>query len=173
MKFFEGETGVGMSETEVREYLSQSTSILILGTTNADGSQVIHPVWYYFDSTNTKLYFYTEPALKKAVNIRERKQVYFDVDHDKWPYMGVKGKGSARIIEDPEEALRHGAKILTRYVKEGTPLAEMVIEKIKAGRYVVIEIEPAYFTSWNYGKLDPKGDNGLRDAHISVEPQGA
>ncbi len=126
MKFFEGESGIGMSETEVREYLAQSRSVLILGTTNADGSQVIHPVWYYFDSANTRLYFYTEPALKKAINIRERSQVYFDVDHDKWPYMGVKGRGKAVIIEDTEEALSRGAKILARYVKEGTPLANLV-----------------------------------------------
>ncbi len=48
----------------------------------------------------------------------------------------------------------------------------MYLDKIKAGGYVVIEITPAYFTSWNYGKLDPEGDNGIRDAHVSVELQG-
>ena len=76
MKIFEGERGVGMSETEAREYLTQSRSVLVLGTTNSDGSPVIHPVWYYFDPSTTKLYFYTEPALNKTVNIRERSQVY-------------------------------------------------------------------------------------------------
>ncbi|MDE1854131.1 MAG: pyridoxamine 5'-phosphate oxidase family protein [Thaumarchaeota archaeon] len=172
MKTFEGEKGIGMSETDAREYLTQSKSVLILGTTNDDGSPVIHPVWYYFDSTNTKLYFFTEPGLKKTANIRKRSQVYFDVDHDRWPYMGVKGKGKARIIDDTDEALSHGAKILPRYLKEGAPMASLVLDKIKAGGYVVIEITPAYFTSWNYGKLDPHGDKGIRDAHTSVEPQG-
>ncbi len=170
MKIFEGEKGVGMSETEAREYLTQSRFVLVLGTTNSDGSPVIHPVWYYFDPTTTKLYFYTEPALKKTVNIRQRPQVYFDVDHDKWPYMGVKGKGKARIIDDIHEALSRGAKILARYVKEGTPLSRLVLDQIKAGKYLVVEITPAYFTSWNYGKLDPKGDKGLRDAHLVREP---
>ena len=169
MKIFEGEKGVGMSEKEAKDYLTQSRSVLVLGTTNSDGSPVIHPVWYYFDPTSTKLYFYTEPALRKTVNIRERPQVYFDVDHDKWPYMGVKGKGKARIIDDIDEALSRGTRILARYVKEGTPLARLVLDQIKSGRYVIFEITPAYFTSWNYGKLDPKGDKGLRDAHINQE----
>ena len=91
------------------------------------------------------------------------------MDHDKWPYMGVKGKGKARIIDDIDEALSRGAKILARYVKEGTPLSRLVLDQIKKGKYVVVEITPAYFTSWNYGKLDPQGDKGLRDAHLVRE----
>ena len=167
MKTFEGEKGIGMSEPESREFLTQCKSTLILGTTNSDGTPVIHPVWYYFDTTETKLYIYTEPAMRKATNIRERSQVYFDVDDDRWPYKGVKGKGRARIIDDTDEALLRARKILAKYVKEGQPMIESVLEKIKSGGYVVIEITPAYFTSWDYGKLDPRGDRGLRDAVVS------
>jgi len=167
MKTFEGEKGIGMSEREARKFLTQSKSTLLLGTINADGTPMIHPVWYYFDSAKTKLYFYTEPALKKATNIKRRSQIYFDVDSDKWPYKGVTGKGNARIITSKGEALSHGAKILTRYVKKGQPMIRSVLEKIKSGGYVVFEITPAYFTSWDYGKLEPQNSRGFLEAIIS------
>lgn len=161
MKTFEGEEGIGMSEREVRTFLMQSKSTLLLGTTNADGSPVIHPVWYYFDTVRTKLYFYTGPTLRKATNIKERSQIYFDVDSDKWPYKGVKGKGRARIVADKRKALSCGRKILAKYVGKGQPLIKSALDKIKSGGYVVIEITPAYFTSWDYGKL------GLQDVIVS------
>ena len=153
LKNFEGEKGIGMSEREARRFLTRSKSTLILGTTNADGTPMIHPVWYYFDSTRTKLYFYTEPTLKKAANIKERSRVYFDVDSDKWPYKGVKGKGRARMITAESEALSLASKILAKYVRNGQPMAKDVLGKVKTGGYVIFEITPAYFTSWDYAKL--------------------
>jgi nitroimidazol reductase NimA-like FMN-containing flavoprotein (pyridoxamine 5'-phosphate oxidase superfamily) len=155
-----------MSEREVRRFLTQSRSTLVLGTTDADGSPMIHPVWYYFDNTKTKLYFYTGPALKKATNIKERSAVYFDVDSDRWPYKGVKGKGRARLVSAKGEALSVASKILARYVRKGQPLIKSALEKVKTGGYVVFEISPAYFTSWDYGRLISQ-ERGLRNAIIS------
>ncbi len=132
LKTFEGEKGIGMSEREARKFLTQSKSTLLLGTTNADGTPMIHPVWYYFDTGRTKLYIYTEPSMKKARNIKDRSQIYFDVDSDKWPYKGVKGKGRARILTAKGEALSRGAKIVGKYVKKGRPLVKSVLEKIKS-----------------------------------------
>jgi len=166
MKMFEAEKGIGMSERKAREFLKQSRSTLLLGTTDDDGTPMIHPVWYYFDSVKTRLYFYTEPALKKATNIKERSQVYFDVDSDRWPYKGVKGKGRARMITVKREALSLAAKILARYVRKGQPMTKSVLEKVDRGGYVVFEIAPAYFTSWDYGKLVSQSAS-LRDAVIS------
>lgn len=166
MKNFEAEKGIGMSEREARRFLTQSRSTLILGTTDAGGSPMIHPVWYYFDSAKTRLYFYTEPALKKAANIRARSQVYFDVDCDRWPYRGVKGKGNARMIDAKGDARSLASKILARYVKQGHPMMRTVLEKVKAGGYVVFEITPAYFTSWDYGKLVSQA-RGVEDAVVS------
>lgn len=166
MKTFEGEKGNGMSERDARRFLTQSRSTLLLGTTNPDGSPMIHPVWYYFDSAKTKLYFYTEPALKKATNIKKRSQVYFDVDSDKWPYKGVKGKGRAKKITAKDEALSFVRKILAKYVKKGQPMIKSVIGKVRTGGYVVFEITPTYFTSWDYGKLVAK-NNSLRNMIIS------
>jgi nitroimidazol reductase NimA-like FMN-containing flavoprotein (pyridoxamine 5'-phosphate oxidase superfamily) len=166
LKTFEGEKGIGMSEREVRRFLAQSKSTLLLGTTNADGTPMIHPVWYYFDSAKTKLYFYTEPALKKATNIKERSRVYFDVDSDVWPYKGVKGKGRARMITAKSEALSLASKILAKYVRKGRPMTKAVLGKVETGGYVIFEITPAYFTSWDYGKLASQSES-LRNAVLS------
>ena len=166
MKNFEAEKGIGMSESAARRFLTRSRSTLLLGTTNPDGTPVIHPVWYYFDSAKTKLYFYTEPALRKATNIKERSTVYFDVDSDRWPYSGVKGKGRARLVTPKSEALSLASKILGRYVRKGQPMTKAVLGKVRTGGYVIFEITPACFTSWNYGKLVNQS-KGLRNAIIS------
>jgi nitroimidazol reductase NimA-like FMN-containing flavoprotein (pyridoxamine 5'-phosphate oxidase superfamily) len=168
MKTFEGEKGNGMSEREARKFLAQSRSTLMLGTTDADGSPMIHPVWYYFDDAKTRIYFYTEPALKKAANIKRRSQVYFDVDSDRWPYKGVKGKGRARKIASKAKALALASEILARYVRKGNPMIKAVLAKVGTGGYVIFEITPAYFTSWDYGKLVSQAQaSGLKDAIIS------
>lgn len=152
MKTFEAEKGIGMSERESRSFLAKSRSTLLLGTTNSDGSSVIHPVWYYFDPSRTRIYFYTEPALKKAANVRERNLIYFDVDSDRWPYKGVKGKGRAKILTNKRDIIRYGKKILSKYIRKGHPWIKSALTKMKSGGYVVIEITPSYFTSWDYGK---------------------
>ncbi len=142
-----------MTEAEARRFLTQSKSTLLLGTSDADGNPSIHPVWYYFDSTKTRLYFYTGSNSKKARHIRRRAQVYFDVDRDVWPYKGVKGKGRAKTIADTDEALSRTKATLTKYLKKGHPMIKATLQWVKEGRSVVVEITPAYFTSWDYGKL--------------------
>ncbi len=167
MKTFEGLKGIGMSESGIRKFLTESKSTLNLATINSDGTPIIHPVWYYFDSKNIKIYFYTEPALKKTINIKERSEmIYFDVDSDKWPYKGVKGNGSARIILDQDKALSLGRKILTKYVNKGRPLIKYALGKIRDEGYVVIAITAAYFTSWDFSKL-VRQDRSLRNSVIS------
>lgn len=166
MKHFEGLEGIGMTERQARGFLTKSRTPLLLGTTNSDGTPVIHPVWYYFDPVKTKLYFYTGPTLRKANNIKERNQIYFDVDDGKWPYKGVKGRGRARLISSERESLSLCAKILARYVKGG-PFVQSVLDRVKNGGYVIFEITPEYFTSWDFGKLDPESGRILRKSIIS------
>jgi nitroimidazol reductase NimA-like FMN-containing flavoprotein (pyridoxamine 5'-phosphate oxidase superfamily) len=166
MKINEGEKGIGMTEAEARRFLKESKSTLILGTTNSDGSPMIHPVWFHFDSAKTKLYFYTEPALRKATNIMERNRVYFDVDNDRWPYKGVKGGGRARMVGEKKKALLLAAKVLSKYVRKGQPLTEAVMRKVETGGYVIFEITPSYFTTWDYGKLVSQSKS-LEDAVVS------
>ena len=65
----------------------------------------------------------------------------------------VKGKGSVTIIEDPTISVSEGEKISMKYL--GTldhPIAKMITEHSKKGDNVVIEINPKFFSTWDYGK---------------------
>lgn len=60
----------------------------------------IHPVGYYYDHSNNKFYILTGTSSKKTHNLRKNEIVYFCVDDPNPPYKGVRGKASARILED-------------------------------------------------------------------------
>lgn len=42
----------------------------------------------------------TSKMSNKVRNIRSKPNVYFSIDDENFPYKGVKGKATARIIED-------------------------------------------------------------------------
>lgn len=55
-------------------------------------------------------------AAKKVRNLRSKLNVYFSVDDENFPYKGVKSKGTATIIEDPEKTVPLGEKINMKYL---------------------------------------------------------
>jgi PPOX class probable F420-dependent enzyme len=171
MKSLEAEEGIGLSESEARKFLSESKSTLLLGTINTDGTPVIHPVWFYFDSERSKLYVYTGATSKKARNIRRQADVYFDVDDDHWPYKGVKGKGHARIVTEKQMGLAQTKRILAKYLKKDHPMIDATLQEIRSGGRVLIEITPAYFSSWDYAKLKPRTRKDLRNAVYTEESE--
>lgn len=155
MRIREAESGVGMTEAEVVEYLVRSRSNMKLGTVDAAGNPCVQPVWYYFDPQTLKLYMFTYRKSAKASNIRRRNVVYFDVDDDKFPYRGVRGRGCAKEVTDKEMALVFMGRILARYIKPNSPINSSYLSGIEGGKGMVLEITPAYFTAWDMGKIGP------------------
>jgi hypothetical protein len=79
--------------------------------------------------------------------------IYFSIDDENHPYKGVKGKAVATISEDIQNNLLIVKKINIKYL--GTlehPFAKMIIENIRNGTEVVIEITPRFFSAWDFGK---------------------
>lgn len=144
-----------MTETEVAEYLANSKSNMILGTIDAAGNPCVQPVWYYFDPHSSKLYMFTYRKSAKASNIKRRNVVYFDVDDDRFPYKGVRGRGHAKEVTDKATALAFMGKILARYIKPKHPINSSYLSGIEGGKSMVVEITPAYFTAWDMGKVSP------------------
>lgn len=155
IRLFEAEQGIGMTEAEVESFLLECNSNLLLGTVDAAGDPNIHPVWYHYDPRRLRLYIFTGKSSSKALNISRKPQVYFDVDDDRWPYKGVRGKGHAKVVIGKEKALALSEKILARYVKRNHPLASAFLNSVERGKSVVIEITPAFFSTWDYHKLPP------------------
>lgn len=155
IRLFEAEKGVGMTESEAKRFLLECKSNLLLGTIDAAGNPNVHPVWYNFDSRRLKLYIFTGRSTKKARNISKKREVYFDIDDDKWPYKGVRGKGHAKVVAGKKKAPAIMQKILLRYIKRNHPWTSLYLDSVRKGRMVVIEITPAFFTTSDYGKLPP------------------
>ena len=91
---------------------------------------------------------------KKVINLRSKPNVYFSIDYENITYKGVKGKGTATIIEDPERAVLYGEKIYMKYL--GTldhSVSRMVLDSAKNGDHVVLEISPKFFSTWDFPKV--------------------
>ena len=143
----------GMNREEIERFLDSKLN-LQLATTDDHGEPNIQPVWFYYDKNGEKLIMTTSKLSRKTQNLRKKPVVYFSIDDENTPYRGVKGKGMASLLEDPEETVVHGDRISIKYL--GTldhPIAKMISEGSKNGNNVVVEITPRFFSTWDYGKM--------------------
>jgi general stress protein 26 len=145
----------GMTREEVDNFLESKLN-LQFATTDEQGKPNIQPVWFYYDKNGETLTITTFILAKKTQNLRNKPTVYFSIDDENLPYKGVKGKGIATIIEDPNRTVPQGNRISMKYL--GTldhPIAKMISDRSKKGEVVVIEISPKFFSTWDYGKMQP------------------
>ena len=95
----------------------------------------------------------TSKMSNKVRNIRSKSNVYFSIDDENFPYKGVKGKATARIIEDHQKVVSMAEKINIKYL--GTlehPLAKMLMEFAQNGTEILLEISPKFFSTWDFAK---------------------
>ncbi|HEX9431086.1 MAG TPA: pyridoxamine 5'-phosphate oxidase family protein [Candidatus Bathyarchaeia archaeon] len=141
----------GMDQSEIDAFLAGSKTPLRLGTTNSKGEPNIHPVWYRY--VTNKLYFMSYKDAVKVRNLKHNKTVYFSVDTEAMPNTGVKGRGTAIIIKDLGRALPLSEKIITKYLGDlNGKTAKNMVDEVKKGSEVLVEITPQYFSTWDYSK---------------------
>jgi nitroimidazol reductase NimA-like FMN-containing flavoprotein (pyridoxamine 5'-phosphate oxidase superfamily) len=141
----------GMDQPEIDAFLASSKTPLRLGTTNSKGEPNIHPVWYQY--VINKLYFMSYKDAVKVRNLKHNKTVYFSVDTDAMPNTGVKGKGTAIIVKDTGKALSLSEKIVAKYLGDlNSSMAKSMIDEVREGSEVLVEITPHYFSTWDYTK---------------------
>jgi general stress protein 26 len=117
-----------MNEQEIINFL-QSKLNLQLATIDENGDPNIQPVWFDYEKDSEKLHVMTSKMSNKVRNISSKPNVYFSIDDENFPYKGVKGKATARIIEDHQKVVSMAEKINIKYL--GTlehPLAKMLME---------------------------------------------
>jgi len=140
-----------MNQAENDTFLANSKTPLRLGTTNTKGEPNIHPVWYHY-ATN-KLYFMSYKDAVKVRNLKHNKTVYFSIDTDAMPNTGVKGKGTAIIVKDAGKALSLSEKIVAKYLGNvNSSMAKNMVDEVRKGSEVLVEITPHYFSTWDYTK---------------------
>ncbi len=143
----------GMTGNEVERFLESKLNLQI-ATIDERGEPNIQPVWFYYDKDERKLLLTTSKLAKKTQNLRNRPTIYFSIDDENLPYKGVKGKGIATIVEDPNRIVPQGDRISTKYL--GTldhPVAKTITEGSKKGEVVLVEISPKFFSTGDYGKM--------------------
>ena len=142
-----------MSKEEVDTFLENKLNLQI-GTIDDDGDPNIQPVWFNYDKDGEKLSIITPKVAKKIKNLRNKPSVYFSIDDESFPYKGVQGKGTATIIEDPTRLVPEAKKINMKYL--GTldhPIPRMILESAQKGNHVIIEIDPKFFSTWDFAKM--------------------
>ena len=143
----------GMTGEEVERFLESKLNLQI-ATIDKKGDPNIQPVWFYYDKDKRKLLLTTSKLAKKTQNLRNRPTIYFSIDDENIPYKGVKGKGIATIVEDPNRIVPSADRISLKYL--GTldhPVAKMITDGSKKGEVVLVEISPKFFSTWDYGKM--------------------
>jgi nitroimidazol reductase NimA-like FMN-containing flavoprotein (pyridoxamine 5'-phosphate oxidase superfamily) len=154
MKVISAITGTSsMSKEEVDTFLENKLN-LQLGSIDDDGDPNIQPVWFNYDSDREKLLIITSKTAKKIKNLRNKPNVYFSIDDENSSYKGVKGKGVATVVDDPVRTVPEAKKIYIKYL--GTldhPIPRMILESAQKGNHVIIEIDPKFFSTWDFAKM--------------------
>jgi len=76
-------------------------------------------------------------------NLTRNDTIYFCIDDPSPPYKGVRGKGSAKVHSDVNINVLIAQKIHLRYLGNlEHPVAQELIDAIKKGQSVVLEITP-------------------------------
>ena len=139
-----------MSKEEVDTFLEKKLNLQI-GTIDDKGDPNIHPVWFNYGKDSEKFLIITPIATKKIKNLLNKPNVYFSVDDTNFPYKGVKGKGTATVVEDPVRTVPETKKIYMKYL--GTldhPIPRMILESVQKGNHVIVEIDPKYYSTWDF-----------------------
>jgi general stress protein 26 len=145
--------GAPLSEKNLKDFLTTKVLNLHLGTVDEKGHANVHPVGYYYDHLENKLYILTAKESKKTHNLSRNETVYFCVDDPNPPYKGVRGKGTARVLEDVNFNFSIWEKIMVRYIGNlEHPEALTLRDEVKKGEAIVLEVSPRYFSTWDYSK---------------------
>jgi nitroimidazol reductase NimA-like FMN-containing flavoprotein (pyridoxamine 5'-phosphate oxidase superfamily) len=155
MKLLHGSPGFGvqLSESEIIKFLLDSKLNLHLGTIDPDRYPNIHPTWYIYDDTKDVILVETAKQSKKMSNLKKNDKIYFCVDDGNPPYKGIRGKGNVRISSDPETNLPIAEKIMLKYLGSiDHPMAKILLENVRNGNSVILEIKPKYYSTWDYSR---------------------
>jgi nitroimidazol reductase NimA-like FMN-containing flavoprotein (pyridoxamine 5'-phosphate oxidase superfamily) len=137
-----------LSQSEISQLLVQP-NILRIAYLDERGDPISHPVWYYY--SRDKFILATDREGKKAKLLKKNPYVYFLVDKSsrKNGTFGLRGKGTARVIDDPLYATRVTRRNVKKYLGELRSKTAKAILALGPNS-CVIEITPLYLASWKF-----------------------
>ncbi len=153
MKIVHGSPGFGsiLTEEQTIKFLTDKKLNLLLGTVDKNSNPFIHPVWFLYE--NEKLYVETSRTSKKVQNILFKNTVYFCIDDENLPYMGVRGKALVKVSTDVESNIPIAERIMIKYTGDlKNKVAKMLMNGVKAGQSAILEISPRYYSTWDHSE---------------------
>ena len=137
-----------LAKSEVAQLLARP-NILRLAYLDEMGHPVVHPVWYYY--SRGKFFAATDMNSTKARALRKNSSVYFLVDESPkgGPTRGVRGRGTAKVVDDPAYAARVTRRNVKRYLGSFTSKAAKTVLEMGPDS-CVLEITPSYIGTWKF-----------------------
>lgn len=113
------------------------------------GDPIAHPVWYYY--SRGKFLVATDREGRKAKVLQKNPVVYFLIDESSREKgtLGLRGKGIARVIDDPLYATRVTRHNVKRYLGKLQGKTAKAILAMGPDS-CVIEITPSYLATWKF-----------------------
>ena len=153
MKIVHASPGYGFKLTEEQtiDCLTNKKLNLLLGTVDKNGDPFIHPVWFLYE--NEKLYVETSNTSKKVQNIQHKNIVYFCIDEENLPYMGVRGKALVKVSIDVKDNIPVAERIMIKYTGNlENKVAKILMDGVRAGKSAILEINPVYYSTWDHSE---------------------
>jgi|SRR5829696_7982459 nitroimidazol reductase NimA-like FMN-containing flavoprotein (pyridoxamine 5'-phosphate oxidase superfamily) len=132
-----------MQEAEVTELLNQPIYLRVAMINARDGTPLVHPIWYNYK--DEKFLAVSNRDGIKVQSLKKNPEVYFLVDITD---RGVRGRASAKVIDNSDYATKITAQNLERYMGSAdSPEAKERLELAKE-HYSAIEITPHFIATW-------------------------
>jgi general stress protein 26 len=132
-----------LQEAEVVELLNQPIYLRLAMINTRDGTPLVHPIWYNY--RDGKFLAVSNRNGTKVQSLKKNPKVYFLVDiADR----GVRGRASAKVIDDSDYVTEIAAQNLERYMGSvDSPEAKDRLALAKE-HYSAIEITPHFIATW-------------------------
>jgi general stress protein 26 len=132
-----------LGESEVIGLLNQPIYLRLAMIYTRDGTPLVHPIWYNY--RDGKLFAVSNRNGTKIRSLKRNPEVYFLVDTAD---RGVRGRASAKVIDDFDYATEITAQNLERYMGSlDSPEAKDRLALAKE-HYSAIEITPHFIATW-------------------------
>lgn len=132
-----------LQEAEVIELLDRPIYLRVAMINERDGTPLVHPIWYNYK--DGKFFAVSNKNGTKVRSLKKNHEVYFLVDiADR----GVRGRATAKVIDDSDYATKITAQNLERYMGSvDSPEAKDRLA-IAKDLYSAIEITPQFIATW-------------------------
>jgi general stress protein 26 len=132
-----------LQEAEVVELLNQPIYLRLAMINARDGTPLVHPIFHNYK--NGKFFAVSNRNGIKIQSLKKNSEVYFLVDTAD---RGVRGRASAKVIDDSGYATKITSENLERYMGSvDTPEAKDRLALAKE-HYSAIEVTPHFIATW-------------------------